>query len=119
MSFTSWINDRWDHISFGLQKNLADIGNFLAPIQKQLAPLEKEALQSLISVATPIIVNGLKSGQKPIDVLHSAGNALVDHAPTIGVNLAVESLQTIANTVYAAHSEAALGQALPPTDSQK
>lgn len=111
-SFTEFLSNRWSHIVGGAKKDLIDVVHFLAPVAKELEPLAAEDLQKLTAIALPIVLSGIQSKQKGMDIVHSAGSAMEDQAPALGINLAVTGLNAIANTLLAAHTQA--GQAPAP-----
>lgn len=114
MSFTEWISNRWSHISYGINKDAVDLVAFLAPIQKQLAPLEQADLNAIVGIVTPIILAGIKNKTKGLDIAHSAGTAVENELPTLSLNLGTAALSAIVATVQAAHEQSAQTALLPP-----
>lgn len=114
MSFTEWLSNRWSHISYGINKDTVDLVAFLAPIQKQLAPLEQADLNTIVGIVTPIVLAGLQNKTKGLDIAHSAGTAVEEQLPTLSLNLGTAALSAIVATVQAAHEQGAQTAPTPP-----
>lgn len=112
MSFTEWLSNRWSHISYGINKDAVDLVAFLAPIQKQLAPLEQAEFNAVVNTVTPIVIAGIQNQTKGLDIAHQAGTAVEAQLPEIAIKIGTGALSALVGTIQAAQAQAA--QTAPP-----
>lgn len=115
MSVISYLEGRWSHWLSGAKSALVNVGSFLAPLGDEIAHLTEDQATSLVQTAGSALQAGIIDAQAKVaaggsihalDILHSAGHAVANELPMVGITLSSEAIQGIVATAAAARKQA-------------